>query len=135
MHQTQKKWLQLAAPLVAAVVLAGCSGAGQGGGANGAAVDQAAINRGRQIYMASCAACHGPDARGLPELGIGLVEPSPWLQQQSDADLLAFLKEGRRARDPLNTTGIDMPPRGGNPALSDADLENVIRYLRSIQKK
>src|SRR3989304_1812762 len=44
----------------------------------------------------------------------------------SDAELLAFLDLGRAAGDPLNTTGILMPRRGGNPALTDADLMDVI---------
>jgi hypothetical protein len=28
---------------------------------------------------------------------------------------------------------VDMPPRGGNPALKDADLLNIAAYLRSLQ--
>jgi hypothetical protein len=38
---------------------------------------------------------------------------------------------GRDTSDPLNTTGIPMPPRGGNPSLTDDQLRWVIAYLRS----
>jgi disulfide bond formation protein DsbB len=48
--------------------------------------------------------------------------------------MLAFLQTGRPASDPLNTTGVDMPPRGGNPAFSDNDLKNIVAYLRTIQQ-
>ena len=40
----------------------------------------------------------------------------------TDDQLVAFLKEGRRADHPLNEKGVDMPPKGGNPGLSDDDL-------------
>jgi disulfide bond formation protein DsbB len=36
--------------------------------------------------------------------------------------------------DPLNTTGIAMPPKGGNPALTDGQIVDIVAYLRSIQK-
>jgi len=41
---------------------------------------------------------------------------------------------GRDPSDPLNTTGIGMPSKGGNPSLSDEDLQDVVSYIRSIQK-
>ncbi len=33
-----------------------------------------------------------------------------------------------------NTTKVDMPPKGGNPALKDDDLVNIAAFLRSLQK-
>jgi disulfide bond formation protein DsbB len=47
---------------------------------------------------------------------------------------MAFIKTGRPASDPLNTTGVDMPPKGGNPALSDQDLADIIAFIRSIHQ-
>ena len=32
----------------------------------------------------------------------------------------------------LNDRGVDMPPKGGNPGLSDDDLRQVVAYLRSL---
>lgn len=45
---------------------------------------------------------------------------SEFIKSQSDAQLVEFIKKGRPASDPANTTKVDMPPKGGNPALTDA---------------
>ena len=92
--------------------------------------DPALVEQGQQLFTL-CAACHGPDARGLPNLGKDLVE-SEFVVGLSDADLLTFIKIGRPIWDPLNTSGLDMPPKGGNPAMTDADILAVIAYVRSL---
>ncbi len=88
---------------------------------------------GTELFAGTCASCHGMDATGIAGLGKNLIT-SEWLRQQSDAELLTFLQTGRPASHELNTTGIDMPPRGGNPALTDQDLMDIIAYLRSINQ-
>ncbi|WP_448601203.1 hypothetical protein [Thermoflexus hugenholtzii] len=45
---------------------------------------------------------------------------------------MEFIKKGRPATDPANTTGVDMPPKGGNPALTDQDLADIIAFLRTF---
>ena len=50
----------------------------------------------------------------------------------TDDQVVEFLKEGRRADHPLNEKGVDMPPKGGNPGLSDDDLRQIVAYLRSL---
>jgi len=92
--------------------------------------DPALVAQGQQSYLV-CSACHGPDARGLPNLGKDLVA-SEFVAGLTDAELLEFIKTGRPLWDPLNTTGIDMPPKGGNPALKDEDILAIIAYLRSL---
>lgn len=32
-----------------------------------------------------------------------------------------------------NTTGVAMPPKCGNPSLTDQDLADVVAYLRTLQ--
>lgn len=88
---------------------------------------------GQKAYMASCTACHGPEAKGVQGLGKDLTT-SEYVKSKSDSELVEFFKVGRPSSDPLNTTGVDMPPRGGNPALSDTDLLNIVAFLRSIQQ-
>jgi disulfide bond formation protein DsbB len=88
---------------------------------------------GQTAFAASCSSCHGPEGTGITGLGKDLTT-SEWVVTQTDADLVAFLQTGRPASDPLNTTGIDMPPKGGNPALSEADLQNIVAYIRSIHQ-
>ena len=86
-----------------------------------------------QALFASCAACHGPTGEGIPGLGKDLTS-SEFVADKTDDELVNFIKVGRDPSDPLNTTGIAMPPKGGNPALSDEDLFNILAYLRSIRK-
>lgn len=92
--------------------------------------DPALIARGQGQFLL-CSACHGPDGRGLPNLGKDLIA-SEFVHTLSDEELLTFIKTGRPIWDPLNTTGIDMPPKGGNPAMTDDDILAVIAYIRSL---
>lgn len=43
--------------------------------------------------------------------------------------LVAFLISGRPADHPDNTTGIAIPARGGNPALSGVDIAAFLRDI------
>lgn len=88
---------------------------------------------GQASFTQTCSACHGPTGEGLPNLGKNLVT-SEFVKGQTDDQLLAFLKVGRPTSDPLNTTKVDMPPKGGNPALNDKDLENIVAFIRTIHK-
>ena len=60
---------------------------------------------------------------------------SAFVASKTDAELAAFVKQGRPIWDPDNTSGIDMPPKGGNPALSDGELAEIITYIRSLQEE
>jgi len=88
---------------------------------------------GEAAYAKTCVACHGPEAKGISGLGQDLTT-SEFVASKSDADLKAFILTGRRVTDPLNTTGVDMPPKGGNPALTNQDIENIVAFLRSIHQ-
>ncbi|MDW8186008.1 MAG: cytochrome c [Anaerolineae bacterium] len=87
--------------------------------------------KGKELFLGSCASCHGADAKGLPGLGKDLTT-STFVKQQTDVQLLEFIKKGRPATDPANTTGVDMPPKGGNPALTDQDLADIIAFIRTL---
>lgn len=95
------------------------------GGGSGEAGD------GEELYGSSCASCHGVDAKGLPNLGRDLTN-SEFLDGLTDDEAVAFIKEGRPASHPDNQAGVDMPPKGGNPALTDDDLAAIVAYLRSL---
>jgi disulfide bond formation protein DsbB len=102
-------------------------GASSGGGSSG---DSAA---GEETYSGTCASCHGPDAKGLPNLGKDLTT-SALVKDSTDDELVAFIVKGRSADDPENTSGVAMPPKGGNPALSEEDLAGVVAYLRTLEE-
>ena len=88
---------------------------------------------GKNLFMGTCVSCHGPDAKGLPKLGKDLTT-SAFLKGLPDAEAVLFLTKGRPSSDPQNTTKVDMPPRGGNPALKDQDLADIIAFVRTLQK-
>lgn len=88
---------------------------------------------GQQLFSATCAACHGPSGEGVQGLGKPLTT-SEFSAGLSDDQLVDFVKAGRDPSDPLNTTGIGMPPKGGNPALSDDDLYDIVAFIRSIHE-
>ena len=113
--------------LLTVLVGVGCGG----GGGGGSATADAGVKAGKAVFDRVCATCHGKDANGLPKLGKGLRN-NEFTQSQSDAELVAFLKEGRPATHPLNTTGVDMPPKGGDPTIKVEDLQNVVKFLRTL---
>lgn len=96
-------------------------------------VSQGDPEQGKQIFASSCAACHGPNGEGVQGLGKDM-QHSEFIAGLSDEELIAFIKQGRPISDPLNTTGVDMPPKGGNPALSDAQLLDIVAFMRSIHE-
>jgi len=86
---------------------------------------------GEEIFTV-CAGCHGPDARGLPGLGKDL-HSNEFLAALDDDEAVDFLKEGRAADHELNSTGVAMPPKGGNPAFTDQDLYDIVAYMRTLE--
>ena len=91
-------------------------------------------HRGYELYVASCASCHGAGAQGLDGLGLPLSS-SGFIRGTSDKDLVTFIKMGRASWDENNTTGLDMPPKGGNPAITDEQLQLIVEYLRAVQRQ
>jgi disulfide bond formation protein DsbB len=102
-----------------------------GGGNGGGGGDAAAIAEGKTIYDANCVACHAEGGVGIDGLGKPLVG-SEFVANQTDDELVQFLIVGRDTSDPMNDSGVAMPARGGNPNLTDSDIEFVVAYLRSI---
>lgn len=90
-----------------------------------------AIN-GETLYGTTCIACHGQGGVGIEGLGKNMPD-SEFIRGLSDEELMAFIKVGRPTGDPENTTGVDMPAKGGNPALDDSDILDIIAYIRTLQ--
>jgi disulfide bond formation protein DsbB/mono/diheme cytochrome c family protein len=89
-----------------------------------------ALIEGARLYQQACAACHGPEAEGVPYLGTNLVA-SEFMADHDDAAVLAMIRAGRMANDPDNVTGLVMPASGGRPDLTDQDILVIISFLRS----
>jgi cytochrome c oxidase subunit 3 len=108
---------------------------GHGGGVAAAAATPAAagdLAKGRTAWDSTCRSCHGAVGEGVEGQGVD-VRASAFVQGLDDEELLAFIKKGRLATDPDNTTGILMPPKGGNPLLKDQDIRDIIAYLHTLE--
>ena len=81
-----------------------------------AAPKTVAARSGKEIFTSTCFACHGTGAAGAPKL-----EKAAW-EPRVATGLAALLKSA------LNGKGA-MPARGGNPALSDAEIKSTILYM------
>ena len=90
------------------------------------------VENGKAKFATTCTSCHGPDAKGMTGLGKDLHN-NQYIANMSDQQAVDFLKKGRTASDPLNTTKVDMPPKGGNPALSDQDLADIVAFIRTLK--
>lgn len=90
------------------------------------------VVHGEELAGRSCSACHGGDFTGVSGLGTSLHD-NTFIQDHSDDELVAFIKEGRASDAPDNESGIAMPPSGGNTRLTDGDLSDIVAFLRTLQ--
>jgi cytochrome c5 len=74
---------------------------------------------GDQVVSQVCSACHGAGVLGAPKIG----DKSAWSAREKEAGgvdgLVAVATKGKGS----------MPPRGGNPDLSDAELKGAIEQM------
>jgi mono/diheme cytochrome c family protein len=89
---------------------------------------------GQLLYSSSCTSCHGQRGHGMPRQGANLRE-SKFIAEQSDEQLVAFLRQGREPADPKSMMGMLMPPRGGNRTLDDPALSDIVAFLREMQEE
>ena len=91
-----------------------------------AAADPATAEAGQSVYAQTCIACHGATGKGaIP--GVSDLTKADGPLAKSDDTLFASIRDG------LVTPGkpLSMPPKGGNPSLSDEEIQAVLEYLRS----
>lgn len=129
-------WILVGLALTA-LALSACTSSGSSNpSSNPAPTPQAAsvdIGLGKQKFEAVCASCHGVDGKGLPGLGKDLTT-SQFVKSLTDEQLVEFIKKGRDTSDPANTTGVAMPPKGGDPSLTDDQLRAIVAYIRTLQR-
>lgn len=74
---------------------------------------------GKALYAANCFACHGTGAAGAPILG----DAAAWAPR---------IKTGAQALFTSATKGKGvMPPRGGNPKLTDPEIKAIVGFMMS----
>ena len=81
---------------------------------------------GQQVYQAGCVACHGAGIAGAPKLG----DKGQWAKRiAKGADTLYT-----SAVNGVQGSGGAMPAKGGNPALSDAEVKAAVDYMVARSK-
>lgn len=85
--------------------------------------------QGQQIFVQSCALCHGTDGRGRTDLGRNMYPPamdmtSPHVQHWTDAELFWIIQNGVRL------TG--MP--SWKSVISEADTWRLVRFVHNLPR-
>ena len=87
------------------------------------AVDNAA---GQSVYLQPCVACHGANGKGaIP--GVADLTDRDGSLSKADAELIKNITEGFQSPGSF----MAMPPKGGNPGLTEEDVKAVLAYLRT----
>jgi cytochrome c5 len=109
-------------PAQQAAAITGESPVKMSGGMTGKTLaETAAIPDGEQVYSKVCVSCHGTGIAGAPKVG----DQETWkphiakgIQTLANNAIKGFTGE----------KGV-MPPKGGDPSLSDAEVEAAVRYM------
>lgn len=81
-------------------------------------------DEGDKVYHATCVACHSEDGRGaIP--GVPDFTKKGGVLGKPHAVMSKHIKEGFAPPGAM----IAMPPKGGNPDLTDKDIDDVHAYL------
>jgi len=90
---------------------------GGGGKAKAVEVTPAMLSQGKAVYEKNCAACHGSGVAGAPKFG----DKAVWKEHLAHGydHMAEAVIRGKGA----------MPPRGGNPKLSDAEIRAAVAYV------
>jgi cytochrome c oxidase cbb3-type subunit 3 len=88
---------------------------------SGSAGDNTLVTAGQQKYMQFCAACHGPQGRGMAVLGAPNLTNDIWLHGGSDADIRDVINAGRTNQMPAQSA-----------LLTEDRIRVVVAYVLSL---
>lgn len=115
--------------LAMALALGALAGCDQGGSTSRVPdppiLSDSRLNEGRSTWMQTCRACHLTGVAGAPAIGSN----EAWAQRlpKGRANLHASALNGIQG-----PSGWTMPPRGGNPRLSDQQVRQAVDYMLAV---
>jgi mono/diheme cytochrome c family protein len=133
-----RKVLTAAAALWVVALAASCSSSGESTAppaakaapAATAAVTPAVLEKGRALYKANCAPCHGEGGRGDGP-GAGVMKPPP--RDHTDRAYMSTLTDEELAKVIQMGGGIKGKPlMPGNPQIRGDALAALVAYTRSL---
>ncbi|MCH2176675.1 MAG: c-type cytochrome [Lentisphaeria bacterium] len=89
--------------------------------------DDPTLMKGKEIWLANCKKCHKHSLSGHPKIG----DKKAWAPRiaQGKEVLYKHAIEGY-----WGMAEEEMPPRGGNDDLSDADVKSAVDYMVEVSK-
>lgn len=80
---------------------------------------------GKAVFSQTCIACHGADGKGaIP--GVADLTDKDGSLGKTDSELIRNISDGFQSPGSF----MAMPPKGGNPGLTEDDIRAVLTYLR-----
>ncbi len=86
--------------------------------------DALRLPRGRQKFAVVCAACHGADAKGNPQLHAPNLTDSVWLYGSSEATIIETITKGRAGQMPAHKGFLD-----------DGKIHLLAAYVYSLSRE
>lgn len=80
---------------------------------------------GKEVFEKTCIACHGANGKGVVPGAADFTNPNGVLKKD-DKTLIKHITEGYKSEGSV----MPMPAKGGNTSLTDADVKNVLQYIR-----
>lgn len=118
MHKMTVLFVVMAVLLLLSPLAVSASSYGGDGKAKGGEVTPAMLAQGKAVYEKTCAACHANGVAGAPKFG----DKAAWKEHLAHGGLEHMAETTIRGKGA-------MPPRGGNPKLSDAEIRAAVAYI------
>lgn len=84
-----------------------------------------AASHGKSVYERTCIACHGKNGKGaIP--GVPPLGGKGGRLEKPDPELIRNTINGMRSPG----SSLGMPPKGGDPSLTEQDAAAVLQYMR-----
>ncbi|WP_323002683.1 c-type cytochrome [Denitromonas sp.] len=88
-------------------------------------VPMAVAGPGKSVFEQTCIACHGPDGKGVLPGVPDFTDKGGPLSQPEEVLVQNVLNGFQSPGSPMA-----MPPKGGNADLTEADVVEVVKYMR-----